>query len=197
LRNKRPAAKSASSLRFASPRILGPLPSSICHQLVKIWHFSVSRQAHFPRPSPLLEDVQLKDVQLFAEIVLVAPGVSSFVDGPQRPRTSEKRLKCTPATPPSMSGSQRSWPTSAAGPMKSIDEASRAHQLDPQSPIIADVQCEVYNYDINSTKRLRFARNPLPITPPSASGTTAWPGLTGASTNILKRFGNFKQPLSK
>ncbi len=30
---------------------------------------------------------------------------------------------------------------------ESIDEANRAHQLDPLSPVIAAVQCEAYNYD--------------------------------------------------
>jgi serine/threonine protein kinase/tetratricopeptide (TPR) repeat protein len=48
---------------------------------------------------------------------------------------------------------------------ESIDEANRAHQLDPLSPIIAAVQCEVYNYDHQFDKALETCQKVIADNP--------------------------------
>ncbi len=48
---------------------------------------------------------------------------------------------------------------------EAIDEANRAHQLDPLSPIIAAVQCEVYNYDHQFEKAIAICRKAIADNP--------------------------------
>ena len=48
---------------------------------------------------------------------------------------------------------------------EAIDEANRAHQLDPLSPIIAAVQCEVFNYDHQFEKAIGICQKAIADNP--------------------------------
>ena len=84
---------------------------------------------------------------------------------PAARRSSEKPLSSIPAMPPPISGLPRMLAYIGGRAQESIDEANRAHELDPLSPIIGLAQGEAYHSDRQFDKAIEICKKVIADNP--------------------------------